>query len=399
MKTISLPKISWFILFLSLPFNFLAIEGIGNVYLSTIILFFVFSTLLLLTNGKIVANSLSLLSLFILLVFVTSTGINVLYGSAGTFKDQLIFTIVYLQLVLAFILGNYFATKLSKDFIYRSLIFILLLLSIRLFIDDFDKVFNLSTVRGLRVESQFAGGANNFALLLGIGVVVSFFYLNKGSKRLITCLYLLLVIILTMSRGALFGVVLTLFLVAIYDQKGKTLSSLLRISFGLSIIGVFLFFVSDGVQVIVEKFSDRFLSFFTGEVSFEQASSGRPIIFKDIYENHLLKANIFELLFGHGMGSIDFEVNGYPYESSHNIFIDILYRNGVFALLGFVILICYLALSFLKSRRNEDLVFFGIFVFLHFEIMVNPFVYAAQTGWIYGLFLALFIRRNRLRKT
>ncbi|MBW8242645.1 O-antigen ligase family protein [Muricauda oceani] len=351
------------------------------------------------TNGKIIANYSSVLSLFILLVFIASTGVNVLFGSAGTFKDQLIFTIVHLQLVLAFMLGNYFATKLSKDFVYKSLIIVLLLLSIRLFLDDFDKVFNLSTVRGLRVESQFAGGANNFALLLGIGFIIAFFYLNKGSKRLITCLYLLLVIVLTMSRGALFGVVFTLFLVAVYDQKGKTLVSLLRISFGLSILGVFLFFMSDGVQVIVEKFSDRFLSFFTGEVTFEQASSGRPIIFKDIYENHLLKANTFEVLFGHGMGSIDFEVNGYPYESSHNIFIDILFRNGAFALIGFIVLICYLTLSFLNNRKNEDLVFFGIFVFLHFEIMVNPFVYAAQTGWIYGLFLALFIRRNRLRKT
>ena len=51
---------------------------------------------------------------------------------------------------------------------------------------------------------------------------------------------------------------------------------------------------------------------------------------------------------------------------------------------------------FFKNRKGTDLTLFGFFVFLHFEILVNPYVYAAQTGWIYGLFLAVFLNQNRL---
>lgn len=397
LKTLSLSKLSWSTLFLSLPLNFLAIQGIGSIYLSTIVLFVNFLLVFLFTNGKVIAHPSNLVAISIFGLFLFSTIWQMMFGSTGSFKDQLVFTIVHIQLLIAFILGNYYMRHLSRDFIFSSLIIIFLLLSIRLFIDDIDKVFNLSTVRGLRVESQFAGGANNFGLLIGMGFIVVFFYLEKGLKRLLLGLYFFLIVILTMSRGALFGVILTLVLVALYETKGKTLLMLLRISFGMTISGIILFFISDTAQIFFEKFSNRFLSFFTGEVSLEQASSGRGMIITDLFENHLKNADFFQILFGHGMGSINFVVKGAPYESSHNIFIDILFRNGLISLIGFLLLVIYLCYSFLKNRGKDDLVIFAVFVFLHFEIMVNPFVYAAQSGWIYGVFLALFLGKKHLR--
>src|SRR3546814_11707211 len=96
------------------------------------------------------------------------------------------------------------------------------------------------------------------------------------------------------------------------------------------------------------------------------------------------------------MGSIDFLVGDAPYESSHNLFLDILYRNGLLFLLGYLYILARLFLNFIKYRRKEYLPMFGIFVFVHFELMVNPCIYAAQIGWIYAFLLARFIRNRGL---
>jgi O-antigen ligase len=96
------------------------------------------------------------------------------------------------------------------------------------------------------------------------------------------------------------------------------------------------------------------------------------------------------------MGSINFMVSGSPYESSHNIILDVFYRNGLLAIIGFIAMFLFLFFSFVRKRKNTDLTLFAIFIFLHFEILVNPFIYAAQTGWIYGLFLAILLNRRKL---
>jgi hypothetical protein len=190
--------------------------------------------------------------------------------------------------------------------------------------------------------------------------------------------------------------VFTLFVVAIYDPKGKILASLLKVSFFLTVIGFVFLLYSDTGQALAEQFSQRFLGLFTGEISIEQASSGRGLILRDLYYNHLKNSSLFEILFGHGMGSINFMVSGSPYESSHNIILDVFYRNGLLAIIGFIAMFLFLFFSFVRKRKNTDLTLFAIFIFLHFEILVNPFIYAAQTGWIYGLFLAILLNRRKL---
>ncbi len=374
----------------------MAAESIGSVYLSTFIIFLNFLLVILLSNGKVLTKKLAFIASLVFLFFLGTTILNSVLDKGLMIKEQLVFSIIHLQLTLVFILGNYYSNHLSAAFFYRVLLISIILFSLRIFIDDLDKVFNFSSVRGLRVEALFAGGANNFALILGIGFIISFFHLKKGLLKVIICIYLAIAIVLPMSRGALFGLVFTLFVVAIYDPKGKILASLLKVSFFLTVIGFVFLLYSDTGQALAEQFSQRFLGLFTGEISIEQASSGRGLILRDLYHNHLKNSSLFEILFGHGMGSINFMVSGSPYESSHNIVLDVLYRNGLLAIIGFIAMFLFLFFSFVRKRKNTDLTLFAIFIFLHFEILVNPFIYAAQTGWIYGLFLAILLNRRKL---
>lgn len=374
-------------------------ESIGSIYLSTFIIFLNFVLVFLFSAGKVLTKKLSLVGALIFLFFLGTTVLNIILDKGLLLKEQLVFSIIHLQLVLVFILANYYFDYLNKAFFYKVVLISIIIFSARIFIDDLDKVFNLSSVRGLRVEALFAGGVNNFALIVGVGFIICFFHIRNGFVKVATCLYLIIVIILTMSRGALLGLVFTLFIVALYDPKGKILSWLLKASFFIaSMVFVFLLY-SEAAQTVAEQFAQRYLSLFSGEVSIEQASSGRGLIIRDLYYNHLKNSSFFEILFGHGMGSINFMVSGSPYESSHNIIVDVLYRNGLFAIIGFIGMFLFMLLKFLRNRTKTDLTLFGIFVFLHFEILVNPFVYAAQTGWIYGLFLAVILNGHKWNST
>ena len=396
MKTFSLAKFSLSLLLLSLPFNFILTDGVGSVYLSTILIFLNFLIVVFFSKGQFILKKEAFFAICVFIYFLLFTIFNVLVSKGFLLKEQLVFSVIHLQLILVFLLGNYYSNYISKEVLFKILYYAILLFSLRIFIDDWDKVFNLSSVRGFRVETIFAGGVNNFGLIVGLGFIISFFHLKKGIVKVISCLYFIIVIILTMSRGALFGLVITLFLVALYDPKGKILSSLLKTSFFLTVIGFIVLLYSNAAQDIALQFSERFLSIFSGETTIEQASSGRGLIVRDMYNNHIKNSSILEILFGHGMGSINFMVNGSPYESSHNFIVDVFYRNGILILLGYLTLVIYLCYMFFKNRKGTDLTLFGFFVFLHFEILVNPYVYAAQTGWIYGLFLAVFLNQNRL---
>ncbi|MEL7245064.1 MAG: O-antigen ligase family protein, partial [Cyanobacteria bacterium J06573_2] len=357
-----------------------------------------FTIIFLVRGRQLLANKyvVSAAALFLFMIFGTVS--NVALNGTSEFKDQLVFSVIHLQLLLAFVLGIYLFNKLKNSFVFQILLWTIFLLSFRLFTDDIENAFNLSSVRGLRVESFFAGGANNFALIVGVGFLINFFSEKRSLKKVILGFYFLIIIILTMSRGALFGLVFALFVTAVFDIERKTLSMLLKVSMFLALSIFLSILVFDELQMYFEKFSERFLGVFTGEATLTQASSGRGLIISDLYYNHLKHASLFQWLFGHGLGSISFMVNGYPYESSHNVIVDILFRNGILVLFFFMLLILAVFFNFLKKRGTVDLRVFSIFIFLHFELLVNPFIYAAQTGWIYTLFLALFISQKRLVK-
>ncbi len=347
----------------------------------------------MLLPDRILSKRGPVFGLLIFVLFLVLTFLNVIFDGGHAIKMQLVFTIIYFQSFLVFIISYYALKKVKLDYVFKLYLVVGLLLFFRMAAEESQNLFNLSTVRGERIEANFAGAVNNFALLIGLCVIISFFYIKNKTWKVILSISSLFVLVLTLSRGALLGTIFTLFMVAFYDTDSKTLKNLLRISATVAIIGIVGLFYLDKVDLLWATVQDRFLGFFDGKTSLKQFSSGRGLIFMDIYKNHFVDSSLFELLFGHGMGSIDFKVNGSPYESSHNIFMDFAYRNGLLFLFSYMLFFLYLLLRFIKFRNKENLVLFGIFVFLHFELLVNPYLFAVQMGWIYSFFLAAFLTK------
>tara|TARA_R110001632_G_scaffold232191_2_gene372410 strand:- start:3083 stop:4306 length:1224 start_codon:yes stop_codon:yes gene_type:complete len=396
LKKISLPKASIGFLLLSLPLNFIAYSGMGNVYISTMLILLLFILLLGLVPDKLFVKKNPVYVVFIFALFILFTIINVFIDGWEGAKMQMVFTIIYLQSFLVFIIAYYAFERINIDFVFKSFILVGVLLSIRLAIEEPQNLFAFSTIRGERIEAYFAGAVNNFALLIGISLIICFFYVKNRLWKIFLSLIFFFVLALTMSRGALLGVILTFFLVSFYDTNTKTLRNLLNINLVLIIIGVTGLFYFDKMDVVLAALQERFLGLFTGEITMKQFSSGRGIILQDILKNHFSNSSFFQILFGHGMGSIDFSVNGAPYESSHNIFMDFAFRNGIIFLLFYMLFFVNTLLKFIRNRDKENLILFGIFIFLHFELLVNPYLFAVQMGWVYMFFMAAFISKLTL---
>ncbi|WP_438426174.1 O-antigen ligase family protein [Aquimarina macrocephali] len=386
------------VLFFSIPLNFIAIEGIGNLYASTLIILIEFFFLFFLTKGNILTKKDVLFSLVVFLSTVLVTVVNVVFFDRSLIKIQTVNTFIYLQNTLVFILVYHFHYKISLNTFLNSFLIIAFVSTLRVFIEEPDHVFMLSTAANERIEALFIGGVNNFALIVGLAFLISFFYIKNKTLRICLSLYWLIIVILTMSRGALLGLIITLFITSIYDTNRKTLRLLIRYSLLLMLLGILALILTGKMDLIIDKVEDRFFSVFNGKTKLDDFFSGRGALLIDIF-SRMSDSSIFQILFGHGNGGIDFynTATKQDYETSHNILIDIFYRNGLFFFILYLMMIWYLLLLFLQRRSRDKLAIFGTFVFFHLELLVNPILFAAQTGWLYAIFIVLFLKQNKMK--
>lgn len=255
----------------------------------------------------------------------------------------------------------------------------------------------LSVLWDERIESEFVAGVNTFAMLNGLAFVISFFYLKQKFLKLFLSLFFILIIVLTMSRGALLAAIATLFITAFYDLNRETFNLLVKYSFIALIIGVFVLIFSGKIDAVMDLINERFFSFFYGEKSFNDFFAGRGDLIQHV-TSKIYNSSIFQFLFGHGNGSMKFVIpeTGQKFETSHLVPLDILYRNGIILTLLYINLLVKIFQKFIKNRTKENNVLFGLFVFFHLELLVNPMIFSAQSGWVYSLFLILFLKQNDL---
>lgn len=385
------------ILLLSIPLNFIVIEGIGNIYLSMVIILIGALLLFLSSEGEILSrkNSLYVLTAFIITLLVTT--INVIFYNFDLIRFQFISTIIYFQVTLVFVTVSFYYRSISLSYLYRLFIIISLFSLIRVIIEEPNHIFKLSILWEERIESTFIGGVNNFALILGIAFIISFFYIKDKWLKRILCVTFLSFIVLTMSRGGLFAVILTLFITSLYDTDRSTFKLLVKYSLYIFLTGFTFLLIIGKIDLVVEKIQSRFFSLFTEKIDVNTFFSSRGDLFSDIFKK-LSDSSIFQIMFGHGNGSIDFYnvASGIYFETSHNILIDILYKNGVLFLLTYILVISYLFFLFIKKRHREKLPLFGVFIFIHLELLVNPIVFAAQVGWLYSIFMVYFLQQNKV---
>lgn len=387
-------KIILTILILSLSLNFILIDSIGNVYFSTVILFLSFFVILFLTNASLLKKKGVIIAFFILFFIVISCFFSILLDLSN-FNPQIVALVIYIQNILAFSIFYFVIDYKNKDFFYRCFLISIFIASLRLIIEEYHNLFLFSTKWGERLEGSFIGAINNYALLCGLSFFITIFIVKNKILRFFLSVFWILMITVTLSRGAFLGVLITVFAVAVYDVNKRVFKSLIKVSFFLTFSFAFFLIFFNKIGIILDKINDRFLSFFSGEKKLSSFSSGRTYVWEDLL-SRFFNSNIFEILFGHGPGSINFVVKEIHYHSSHNIFLDVLYKNGIFVFVLYLFIVCRIFNLFIKDRSREKLLLFSFFFFLHFEILFNPFPFAAQSGWIYFAFLAILIKQNKI---
>ena len=393
---IGISKTSSTLLLLSLPLNIIVIAGIGNVYLSTVMVMLQFMIMLFLSNGKLVKGRITYIVSEVFLLTLVVTIINIILNGE-LINAQITKTVIYLQNTLAIIMMSFFVKDLRPDYFYKTFLVIVIMCVIRVYIEEPSHFFKLSVLWDERIESEFVAGVNTFAMLNGLAFVISFFYLKQKFLKLFLSLFFILIIVLTMSRGALLAAIATLFITAFYDLNRETFNLLVKYSFIALIIGVFVLIFSGKIDAVMDLINERFFSFFYGEKSFNDFFAGRGDLIQHV-TSKIYNSSIFQFLFGHGNGSMKFVIpeTGQKFETSHLVPLDILYRNGIILTLLYINLLVKIFQKFIKNRTKENNVLFGLFVFFHLELLVNPMIFSAQSGWVYSLFLILFLKQNDL---
>ncbi len=385
------------LLLFTIPFNFIVIEGIGNIYLSTLVVLLEFLLLFINSEGNIVNKKYSLLALFIFLITVFVTFVNVVVFDPSLMKFQITNTAIYFQVTLTFIIVNYYYRQISLNFIYKLFLIIGFISVVRVIIEEPNHIFKFSIAWKERIESLFIGGVNNFALISGIAFIISFFHIKRNWLKSFLCIVFFTFIVLTMSRGGLFAAILTLFAASLYDKNRNTFRLLVKYSLSIISIGIIVLLLSGKAEIIYNKLLLRFFNLFTHKIDLNTFFSSRGDLISDIL-TRFSNSSIFQILFGHGNGGIDFynSASKIYFETSHNIFIDILYKNGLLLLLFYLALLFYILWLFLKNRNKNKLTLFGIFFFIQLELIVNPILFAAQVGWLYAIFMVYFLHQDQL---
>ncbi len=396
MITKSISKSTLTALLLSIVFNYIIIEGIGNVYLSTLIIFGLFLFILAKTQGGLILKSASILGMAFFTYSFITTLLNVFFFAPEILKQQIVTTVIYLQNTLVFLMAVYFFERISIDYFLKLFTGIVFLVTIRVIIEEPDHILQFSVEAGKRIEAYFVGGVNNFALLIGIALIVVFFHFKRRFLRIALMVYFLLAIALTMSRGALLSVIVCILLTSMISLDKRTINNIFKYSAVITFLVAVFIMVTGKSQVIWNLICERFFGLFTNNESLDIFFSGRGSLIKAIF-GEMSNSSILQIIFGHGNGSIDFydEATLQHYETSHNFLIDILFRNGIILLLTYLLAIFYLGWVCYKSQNKYKLTIFGLFIFIHLELLVNPIFFAAQTGWIYALLLMLFIKQMK----
>lgn len=201
LKKLSLPKFSVGILLLSLAVNFIAFSGFGNVYFSTLIIFLLFILLLVMVSDKMLYKRSPIIGLLIFALILFSTILNVVFDGGAGIKSQLVFIIIYFQSFLVFVIAYYALPKVEMKYVFGLFLLVGFFLFMRVALEEPQNLLSLSTVRGERIEANFAGAVNNYALLIGVCLIVSFFYISSKFWKILFSLIFLTLLILTMSRA------------------------------------------------------------------------------------------------------------------------------------------------------------------------------------------------------
>lgn len=244
-----------------------------------------------------------------ILISLDFSGFNIIYSFSQFFPFLFIFS----------------KKSRIKNFVIYSAIYLsilsILMVAHRLDIGVFSDLFY--TRDGLQRASGLIGNPNYFAYF-SFCIFVLLQYILKSKKFLFILSFLIfIVVLLTLSRGVLMGVLLFLIIKIFTSIKKIILFSLL------------LIVVSSNISTITTGTISEDL--FNRTIELEQGGSGRSDIWEQGYE--LWSTNTQDLLIGMGFNQFQKRTSNIGIENTvHNSYLRVLYEFG---LLGFIIIFSF----------------------------------------------------------
>ncbi len=238
-----------------------------------------------------------------------------------------------------------------------------------------------------RIKVDNLGNFNAYAFLIAVSLLIAIYlYANWSSKLLkitliITQLPLVVVLLLTLSRGGLFAL---FFGLIIYFFSGSRRAKLYFIFVSVLVLLLAVFYLSkfDSYEIFINRFfnaNDR-----------EDFDSGRSIIYLIVLGE--IFSSPITFLFGNGIGGINIDVLAEAnIISAHNTYLDVFHAFG---LIGFVLFVIFLVKNFRRINKmvqpQEKALFLALFGQVTFCFLYDSYWGATQVGWVFPFIFALF---------
>jgi O-antigen ligase/tetratricopeptide (TPR) repeat protein len=330
---------------------------------------------------------------YILIGFIINIfGINFLQSFWGNYERMVgMYNYIHILLYLWILLSFYNTVEKYIKLLDIS-VFISVLVSIYGLLQLSGlKFFGLIVLRGERLSSTIGNAAYlSTYLLFHIFIIFYLFFKKKNISwrvfYVISFLLDLVVLFAAATRGALVGLVFSIFamlfyIIIFYKNKQIKILSVLAILF-LSILFSSIF-VFKNTPFIKNNETLRRLS----QISFNEGTSYSRILLWKIS----LKASFKKPLFGYGANNMRIPLDKYHdynlqedwFDSSHNQFLDELLSHGYVGLLIYLTFIIYVFVYIIK-RRNKD--FF--WTILMFGLVV---AYLVQSFFVFDSIMTIFI--------
>lgn len=323
---------------------------------------------------------------FFSFTFVILLLIGNLYTSApqyGLFK-----TFIFISILLPFMLIKYFVFSF-KPFLYFSSVLLLFLFMIKF--GNPISIFNNSDLF-FRLHSE----ENNPIIIsrgLSLGVIISVFVYNKTDNLIVKSVKLIIILLLSIfiglsgSKGPVISLIISLLFYVIYKvKKGK-----------ISYKKLFLLTTPTIILIIyvLSKFTfitdNRIFDTVSGQGSVDSRIGPQIFLINDFMDN-----NIFNTIFGSGTGSFGYAYTGRDFsEYPHNIFLEILYENGLLGLMIFIGIICVLFYNFFNDRIEESKIY--LFIISIFFLVNAQFSGDISTNVLFFIFAYLSTSNSKYK--
>lgn len=252
---------------------------------------------------------------------------------------------------------------------------------------------SLSTANRIKVDNL--GNFNAYAFLIATSLICSIYLLTKIKAQLNKLIFvgmqlpLLIVLLLTLSRGGVFALVIG-FLLYNFSVNKKT-------KIYLFLFTIFVVVIIGNVLVQMDG-TDLFLNRFLNSEKEEDFDSGRSIVYLFLLND--LFSSFSSFLFGFGIGAIEIDVSAeIPLISAHNTYLDVFYSFGI---LGLVVFIRYLFYVYkgikLMPKSAEKSISVALFGQIVFCLFYDSYWGATQIGWIFPFFFAFFVAQSQTAK-